>query len=68
MFMFNTQKLHSYIQNYIMIIAQILKCKLYVFYIKTSQVGKTHYLYKNYLYIVIFTFLSPQILHRHIVL
>ncbi len=50
----NTQKLHNFIQNYIMIIARIqLKYKLYVLHIKTSQVEKAHHLYISYIYIYI---------------
>jgi hypothetical protein len=57
MFMFNTQKSHSFIHNYIVIITQILlKCKIFVLHIKTSQVEKTHNLYWNYIYIVSFSF------------
>jgi len=38
-FIFNTQKLHNFIQNYIMTIVQILfKCKSYILHIKTSQI------------------------------
>jgi hypothetical protein len=37
MFMFNIEKLHNFILNYIMIIVWILfKCKLYIFHINTS--------------------------------
>jgi hypothetical protein len=65
MFMCNTQKSHNFIQNYTMIIAWIqLKCKSYVFHIKTSQVEKK-YLYRSNMYILdaIFTFWNPHMLH-----
>ncbi len=71
MFIFNTQKFHSFIQNYIMIIAwTYLKCKLCVFHIKTLQVENTHHFYKNNIFIfyVIYIFSSPQTLHKHIIL
>jgi len=54
MFMFNTKKLHSFIQNYITIIARMeLKHKSYIFHIKMSQVKKTYHLYKSNMYIFI---------------
>ncbi len=59
MFMFHTQKLHSFTQNYIMIIVWILlNCKSYVLHIKTSQVEKKYHLYKNNMnvFFAIFTF------------
>ncbi len=71
MFMFNTKKLHSFIQNYITIIARMeLKHKSYIFHIKMSQVKKTYHLYKSNMYIfhTIFTLWSPQMSHGHIVL
>jgi len=38
-------------QNYITTITQFfVKCKLYIFHIKTSQVKKIHCLYKSYIY------------------
>jgi hypothetical protein len=56
--MLGTQKLHSFIQNYIIIIAWTqLKCKSYILHIKTSQVEKIHHLYKNHIYIYIVSFL-----------
>jgi hypothetical protein len=65
MFMFNTQKSHTFIQNYIMIIARIyLKCKLYLFHIKTPWVKKTYNLYNlYYIYIYIASFLDFEV-HR----
>ncbi len=55
MFMFHMQKLHSFTQNYIMIIVWILlKCKSYVLHIKTSQEEKKYHLYKNNMYVLPF--------------
>jgi tRNA(Phe) wybutosine-synthesizing methylase Tyw3 len=52
MFIFNTQKLYSFIQNYIRIIARILlKCKSYILHIKTSQIEKTRHLYERSIYV-----------------
>jgi hypothetical protein len=51
-------------QNHIMIIAQILlKCKSYVFHIKTSQVKNTYHLYKSnkYLFVLFLDFESHKI-------
>jgi hypothetical protein len=71
MVMFNTKKLHNFIQNYIIIIVWIwLKCKSYIFHIQTSQVKNTYHLYKSKIYIfhAIFTLWSPWMLHKHIIL
>jgi hypothetical protein len=55
MFMFDTQKWHDF--NYIMIITRIwLKCKLYVFHIKTTHVEKTYYLYTKNMYMPFWQF------------
>jgi hypothetical protein len=60
MFMFDTQKLHSFIFNYIIIIAQNqLKCKSYVLGIKASQV-KRHIIYIKMKYIFFMPFLHFQ--------
>jgi len=62
MFMFNTQNLHNFIQNYFTIIAWIyLKCKSYILHIKTSQVEKTYHLSKSNMYIFMsFLHLKPM--------
>jgi len=58
--MFNAQKLHSFIQNYITIIAQILfECKSYVLHIKASQVKKIHHFYISNFFSCHLYFLKP---------